>query len=260
MATKSVTDVTQRKPKKEAALGMRLTRETKDALDNLAGREGRSVSQVAERLLERAIAGQADMDARLGDGGIAQALLAMADFARDVQVQIGNPEKQLEARDALTAGWARMIENALPFTPDTAEGVTARMARVEARLNAGLLVEQLATMLEADELSDEEQSWIFKASDGQNALAPRSLPRQSLTDALLTFRHGTDGLANAPALIAMLNNAPPSLGRLTPSPAEVAKAVQTSLEALSRYMAPRRAARVRGQALAESRAGIGPVS
>lgn len=258
MATKPVADASHRKAKKEASLGMRLTRETKDALDLLAAREGRSVSQVAERLLERAIAGQAEMDVRLGTGGVAQALLAMADFANDVRREIGDPEKQLEARDALMAGWSRMIANALPFTPDTAEGVAARMARVEAKMNARLLLSLLLDALDGMTPEDEVYQWAASAITSTNALNP--IKGKSPLQLLLDYQDetGPGDYSTGLALVAALNGAPTTLVNLTPAPSDVASAVDRSVRATMAYMAPRAEAKRKGVALAEGRAGIEP--
>lgn len=245
-------DKQPRKPRKDASLTMRMTRDTRDRLEAAANAEGRSVSEMAERWLDLAADGAAGLEQRLGGGGVSEALLAMADFAAEVRGQVGDPGTQLVARDALLAGWAKMISAALPFTPDTQEGVAARMARVEARAAARALLEALLQTAESD-LHSEVATWALTPPPSRNALAPRD--GRSVVQLLLDYAEasGVDEARLSDALYGALQSAPPALAAITPAPADVAGLILEARERLAAYMGPRVAARKKGEALAEAR-------
>ena len=107
------------KPKKDSTLTMRLTRETRQALEERAAQEGRSVSELAERWLDQARIAQASVDELLGGAGVADAVKAMVAFAKRVQTEVGSPNEDYIAREALKEGWRHLLEVSLPFTPGT---------------------------------------------------------------------------------------------------------------------------------------------
>lgn len=250
-------------PRKDATLGLRITQETKQALAAKAAEIGRPMSFVAEQWLDAASKGQVDMWDRLGKGGVAEALLAMAAFAVDVRGEIGDPERKLEARDALLAGWSHLISSALPFTPDSTEGVEARMARVASRLNANLLLEAiLEEPLEGEgAMSEEESQWAFRPATITNALNPLAQAGKAPVRLLLDYQGAAGETVpyTGMALIACLRSAPSSLARFSPSPEDVAATIQTSLDRMAAYMAPRQNARRKGIALAQTRARLDDV-
>lgn len=245
-------DGSPKKPRKAASLTMRMTQETRDALERTATKEGRSVSETAERWLDLAANGAAGLEKRLGGGGVSEALLAMADFAAEVRGQVGDPETQLVARDALLAGWTKMITAALPFTPDTAEGVAARMARVEAKAAARALLNVVLAASD-DDINSAVAAWAFSPSPRRNALAQG--PDRTVAQLLLDYDNatGADEMNTGDRLYAALRNAPAELASLSPSPCDVAETILTARERLAAYMGPRVAARKKGEALAEAR-------
>lgn len=246
----------RQKTRRAAALSMRVTQDTRDALEALAGREGRSVSQVAERLLDQAMEGKAALADRLGGGGVAATLLALADFAAEVAAEVGDPEKDLTARDALLAGWRVMIGEALPFTPDTPEGAKSRAVAAGAKAAVSKFLNDMRAENEAGTLSDDEALWF--TAKPNNALAPSISP---FFERLIQYRYGDNAQAQGLSwdLIAELQRAPATLARLRPSPSDLAQIMQERMDALEIYMAPRRAAVEKGRALAESRLSVEPV-
>lgn len=126
-----------KRPRKAAGLTIRMTSETRDSLGRAAAREGRSVSEIAERWLDAGSRGEESYQARIGGSQVSEAIEALLDFAGKVEREIGNPRTFLPARDALMSGWALLIDKALPYTPDTPEGETFRMRRASFAMNCG---------------------------------------------------------------------------------------------------------------------------
>ena len=121
------------KPKKSATLTMRLTQQTRDALEAAAAAEGRSISEMAERWLDLAANGEADLQGRLGGGALAETMVTAATFARRLSVEIAKAEPELAQvnftediglRAALVGGLGRLFALAYPIrghgfaTPD----------------------------------------------------------------------------------------------------------------------------------------------
>jgi len=121
------------KPKKAASLTMRLTQRTRTALENAASAEGRSISEMAERWLDMAAQGKADVEARSGGGAMGEAMLTMAAFANALTDDVAavhpelagvDPTNDLGVRAALVSGIGRLFALIYPIrghgasTPD----------------------------------------------------------------------------------------------------------------------------------------------
>lgn len=121
------------KPKKAATLTMRLTQHTRDRLQAAAEAEGRSLSEMAERWLDLAAQGEADVAARLGGGAMMEAMLSLAAFTKSLTEEVGaiypemvgvDPTMDLGLRAALVGGAARLFALVFPIrahglsTPD----------------------------------------------------------------------------------------------------------------------------------------------
>lgn len=112
---------------KGSVMTTRITGEMRLALEAEAARSGRSIGQVAELWMERERA-----RAHLGPTGasVDAAAWAMIQFAEVVTEQIGDPASSEAARDAMRAGWSRIVQRSLPFAVDKTEaGKMVRQAR-----------------------------------------------------------------------------------------------------------------------------------
>lgn len=245
-----MSEMPQKAARKDASLTMRITRETREALDARALEMGLSVSRVAELWLTDAASGQSSINDRLGTGGVAEALLAMADFAAVVAGEMGDPSKTLTARDALLAGWESLIARALPFTPDTPEGAVAHLAALEARG----MVDALFEAVTASGPESGAAAWLVEARaerEGGGLLGTAKAKGRPLLILLSDYsRQRPMGQTDIADIIGLLGSAPDAVANLAPRPADVAKAIQDAHEKLARYMAPRQQARAKGELLA----------
>ncbi len=109
------------RPKKSAPLTTRITRQTRAALEAEAQRSDRSISEVAEDWMNLAISGRASADDELGGLHVADTVRALIRVAKDLEKEMGDPAVDAYARRALITSWAAIMQNALPFTPPSAE-------------------------------------------------------------------------------------------------------------------------------------------
>jgi hypothetical protein len=121
------------KPKKAAALNMRITADTRSALEHEADSTGRPISEVAERWLDEAREGRSSLSALLGGRQVADVLSAMIRTARQVEDEIGDPREDMFARDALVSGWQAVIKTALPYVPPSTYEIALLDLRHEAK-------------------------------------------------------------------------------------------------------------------------------
>lgn len=93
-----------------AGLNMTMSPRTKAALESYAKDEGRSLSQAAERLIEEALEGRAQLISRLGGSAVASTILTMIETARQAEAQYGDPTQSILARDVLVHAWIKDAE------------------------------------------------------------------------------------------------------------------------------------------------------
>lgn len=258
-----------RKPKsgKGSVLQARITEETRQALEAEAARTGRSLSQAAEVWLDDARKGRAGLHDLLGGLGVAEALIAMADFARTVEAQpdLGHPGKDLLARDALLAGWAAMLPRLLPLTPDTNEGV-------QVKLNRDALENACRTALHALFALPEDHPALqaaFEPRDKGKVLANVLYQRATAFGHTAPHSAGSliaevglrDGAARM-AVVDALDAELPQLMKVEGVPAAELEAVQDALAiyrvAFERYAMRRADAAKLGRSLAAAVSGTAP--
>ncbi len=99
---------------KGATLATRITAETRRALDAEAERTGRSVSQVVEIFLERAIAGSTYLDRLTSKPAMMAAVEKLVEIEAAVDAAV--PDKQM-AFWALFAAWDRALFTIVPLPP-----------------------------------------------------------------------------------------------------------------------------------------------
>lgn len=242
-----------KRARKEASLTVRVTRETKESMEAEAARQGRSLSQVAERWLDAARDGRADLQGRLGGGGIAEALLALADYADLVKANIGDPQKDMAARDGLLEGWSEIIARALPFTPASQDVIEASVAEK----NAQALLLGLQDAVLAVEDNGEQANWM---------VATRSQPKPGSAETgrpllllMMDYRRGLLDGEGVASMIAILRQAPENVAALSPSPGVVANALEDASVKKLIAMATRAEAQRKAQALVRIMAAAGAI-
>lgn len=236
-----------KRPRKTAALTIRMTQDTRDLLEAASRQEHRSVSEMAEIWLTAASRGEASYRERIGGAHIAETVEAMLQFKRQIEAEVGNPSAYLPARDALLAGWKLLVDRALPYTPDTPEGERFRTAQVNLRVLSRHFAD---TLLDDEEGADEEVAQfvfgrptpaagnVFAAGGGPTLyeLARRLAERPTAADArALATRLGASVPAKLEAVVR-----------------ELSAAVPPFLAAYETYMQPRLEALRKGEALAEA--------
>ena len=114
------------KPGLGAILSARITDENRAALEAEADRTGRSISQIADRWLDDARKGRAQLhDMAGGDHAVAGAIQKLAEIARTVSENEADPEL---ARVALLAAWRSAISDVVPPASVNPSGLATGMA------------------------------------------------------------------------------------------------------------------------------------
>jgi len=232
--------------RKTAALTIRMTQDTRDILDAAAHDERRSVSEMAELWITSASRGEQSYRERIGGSQVAEAIEAMLEFKKTVEAEVGNPLTYLPARDALLAGWKLLIDKALPYTPDTPEGLKYRLATTNLRALCRHTAEMLLAQ-DANTVSEDLLEYGWKSEGQPNNVFAR---KESIYTLLM-------GAADNPMPLTVRYLAR-RLEEREP-PAEIADAVRAIKEAIppfldvyQSYMVPRQDAVEKGKALAEA--------
>jgi predicted transcriptional regulator len=249
-------EVSGKRPRKTAAMTIRMTQETRDALDAAARRQHRSASEIAENWLLLASAGEATYQERVGGSQIAEGVDALLDFARLIEKEVGNPRTFLPARDALIEGAKLIFDKFLPYTPDTPEGLNYRALR------ADLISAAIEALNIGDDSDDVEvMSYLYRAAAGDAHAEPTNLfanrPRPLFRELLSVVQSPGSGVRGLKEALKTAGDPPPALadavGRI--------KATLPLFEHAQRaYMTPRAEAAKKGRALAETMGSIPPVA
>jgi hypothetical protein len=264
MATTNRDGTPRVKPKKDSTLTMRLTRETRQALEDKARADGRSVSEVAERWLDEAQRGYASYSARLGGANISEAIEAMLTFAEAVRQEIGDPRTFLPARDALMTGWRYLIDRSLPFTPDTAEGRQLHLTKLDLVAACQRALQELSDLVRSGTARDGLLSPVprdFNATfrwHATNANVAGAAPDIALPEMLLEFME-------RPSILPVRDIQEAIAAKVADH--DEAKPIFDPLSVLfakfelqwDAYMSLRHQAIAKGRALAESVAGVEPI-
>lgn len=258
MADDETTTAAPKRPRKAAALTIRMTQETRDKLEAAAFEQRRSVSEVAERWLDAAAEGEATYQERIGSSSVGDAITTMLIFASRVKKQLGDPKMILPARDALIAGWTYMVRHALVFTPETPEGELHFNARAD-------LSDAVSKLLDAivDRLHEGDLSWSdaygpgnaepYQPPQRNNALAAFEAERNRTLSSLV---QGASDYTpqSVEALIRRLNReiAKPAVPEMVPYFVAILDAAKAFVSTYNDYMRPRARAVARGRLLAEA--------
>jgi hypothetical protein len=108
---------------------MRLTQDTRQALEAAAASEGRSISEMAERWLDEARGGHATVHELLGGLEVAPSIRDMILHAKRIRERVGDPSEDFFAREALLAGWRTIVAQSLPNTPMSETEIAVEEAR-----------------------------------------------------------------------------------------------------------------------------------
>jgi hypothetical protein len=248
-----------------AILSARIAASTKALLESEAAKTGRTVSQIADLWLQ-----QAAILNNMGQTGrsVSEAIAAMVAFSQRIEEEgLGDPGKELAARDALHAGWHRLVDISIPYTPDTEEGRRVRERQLVVRKLCS--VAQLAVASEAAEsiaraeaVRDVGRPTLTRLFHGNDGAQPEVFTEYvDLTLAQLLGRVSlTPGDRRlSQDLYSRARQAGKQIENLAPAMEPLVKSIEDLHAVTDAYMATRKDAAERGRLLAESFADIPPL-
>lgn len=225
-------------------LSANITQRMRDELESEAVATGSSMSQVVELWLEE---GRKMRDGVAGVPG-AETIRAMIAFGRLIETEIGDPRSNVEARDALLAGWRLLVDRALPHTPDSVQGIAYRGKRRSLVTFCDDINERIQNGMHG---GDEDMRPAFKVPE-DDSLIEGMHGKYSLARILQAMRDGDTASPTTLALrhrAAEASEASPALEKMLKP---LFKLLPPFEKARDKYMQPRKEAVERGEALVDA--------
>jgi hypothetical protein len=243
---------------KGSTLNARISGEMRDALDAEAERTGQSVSEIAARWLARGRA-----LGRTG-AGVEDLLKMIVAFANSIEAEgVGDPFEDLLARDVLQAGLHQLVDLALPFTPNTPEGleVLDLQSRVGVHCKiVAVVVSNVPSASVAKGVPVLQADWTALSFPGDgNAVGQMLVERPTLAQLLERASQAPDDQHVRRQLHSYAREAARELPELGPIIEPLIAAISELDAATAAYMKDRRTAAEKGVRLARTFAGVRPL-
>jgi len=192
-------------PGKSAPLFVTTSPEVRAAVEQRATTTGGTLSQVAERLMRKSLAGEADLENLLGGVAAAPLIRRLIAFARVIQSEVGDPASDDRARAAFAEGAIELIRRA-PAGTDATELQLIR-ARQRAAIRAACAEYVLFIDAHVEHMPGSDRSFVAACADKTGAfddaeleelaslssvlpgIAPQALKQLAANIADLVVRH-----------------------------------------------------------------------